>query len=146
MERYWITVVSKDHLAKGVAGGFMQANHGKATSLKKMHKGDWVIFYSPKVSFKGNEFCQAFTAIGKVADDEIYTHRMTADFVPHRRNIQFCECEETPIAPLINELFFMPNKFSWGFPFRFGFFEIHEPDFNLIKSNMIKADIMEIKQ
>jgi len=33
--RYWIVVVSKDHIARGVAGGFMQANHGKEGPLKR---------------------------------------------------------------------------------------------------------------
>ena len=56
MERkYWITVVSKDHLQRGIAGGFMQANHGKEAPLKKMKEGDWVIFYSPKHTMNGDE-------------------------------------------------------------------------------------------
>jgi hypothetical protein len=74
--RYWIVVVSKDHIARGVAGGFMQANHGKQAPLKRMSKGDWVIFYSPKQSYSGDEPLQAFTAIGRVADDEVYQHKM----------------------------------------------------------------------
>lgn len=146
MIQYWITVVSKDHLANGLAGGFMQANHGKAAALKKIHKNDWVIFYSPKQSYNGNEICQAFTAIGRVADDEIYQHKMTADFIPYRRDVEFYECKETPAAQLINALDFITNKSSWGYPFRFGFFEIKEPDFAIIKSNMIKGSLIEIKQ
>ena len=46
--KYWIIVASKDHLQRGLAGGFIQANHGKAAPLKRMHVGDWVLFYSPK--------------------------------------------------------------------------------------------------
>ena len=136
--RYWITVVSKDHIANGVAGGFMQANHGKAGPLKRMKAGDWVIFYSPKQTFKGNEVCQAFTAIGQAADDEVYQHKMSEDFIPFRRNIRFYESSEIPIAPLIDDLNFIPNKTSWGYPFRFGFFEINQHDFELIKTEMLK--------
>ncbi|MGZ3835968.1 MAG: EVE domain-containing protein, partial [Mucilaginibacter sp.] len=69
MNRYWITVVSKDHLQRGVDGGFMQANHGKQGSLKRVREGDWVIFYSPKQSMNGDEKLQAFTAIGQASDD-----------------------------------------------------------------------------
>ncbi|MDB5157802.1 MAG: hypothetical protein JWR50_2509 [Mucilaginibacter sp.] len=144
--RYWITVVSKDHLANGIAGGFMQANHGKAGPLKRMKAGDWVIFYSPKQTFKGNEVCQSFTAIGQVADDQVYQHKMSDDFIPFRRNVKFYKSTETPIAPLINELDFIPNKTSWGYPFRFGFFEIGEHDFELIKAEMIKGNPIIIKQ
>jgi hypothetical protein len=33
--------------SSGLRGGFTQANHGKATMLRKMARGDWIIFYSP---------------------------------------------------------------------------------------------------
>jgi hypothetical protein len=144
--RYWITVVSKDHIARGVAGGFMQANHGKAGPLKKMKKDDWVIFYSPKQSYTGNEPCKAFTAIGHIADDEVYQYKMAEDFIPYRRNVQFYQCEEAPIVPLIDQLDFIPNKASWGYPFRFGFFEIKEHDFKIISRAMITGNPNEIKQ
>jgi len=139
-QRYWIVVVSKDHLARGVEGGFMQANHGKEAPLKKLKPGDWVIFYSPKQTYGGKEPLQAFTAIGQVKGDEIYHHKMSDDFVPYRRNVNFYKCTETPIEPLIPNLNFIENKKAWGFKFRFGFFEIKEPDFKLIKSTMINAE------
>jgi hypothetical protein len=135
--RYWVVVVSKDHISRGVAGGFMQANHGKEGPLKRMTVDDWVICYSPKMSYGGNELCQAFTAIGQAADDKIYQHKMTDDFIPYRRNISYYQCMEAPIAPLIEKLDFIKNKTSWGYPFRFGFFEIGENDFELIKSKML---------
>lgn len=139
-QRYWIVVVSKDHLARGVEGGFMQANHGKEAPLKKLKPGDWVIFYSPKQTYGGKEPLQAFTAIGQVKGDEIYQHKMSDDFVPYRRNVNFYKCNETPIEPLIPNLNFIENKKAWGFKFRFGFFEIPEHDFKLIKSAMINAE------
>ncbi|MCQ6957395.1 EVE domain-containing protein [Mucilaginibacter aquariorum] len=139
-QRYWIVVVSKDHLARGVKGGFMQANHGKEAPLKKLKPGDWVIFYSPKQTYGGKEPLQAFTAIGQVKGDEIYRHKMSDDFVPYRRNVNFYKCTETPIEPLIPSLNFIENKKAWGFKFRFGFFEIQEHDFKQIKSAMINAE------
>ncbi|WP_428329236.1 EVE domain-containing protein [Mucilaginibacter sp.] len=135
--RYWVVVVSKDHIARGVAGSFMQANHGKAAPLKRMAVNDWVVFYSPKQTMSGNVPCQAFTAIGQVADDEVYQHKMSDDFIPYRRNINYHHCTETPIAPLRNKLAFITNKSAWGYRFRFGFFEIPAADFNLIKKEMI---------
>ena len=134
--RYYIVGVSKDHITNGVNGAFMQANHGKPASLKKLHTGDWVIFYSPKQSYTGNEPLQAFTAIGQVKDEELYQYKMNDDFIPYRRNINYYACSETPISPLINELNFIENKKAWGFKFRFGFFEIGEKDFKLIRSAM----------
>jgi hypothetical protein len=42
---YWIGVVSKEHVARGVAGGFTQLNHGKAAPLERMRAGDGFAFY-----------------------------------------------------------------------------------------------------
>jgi hypothetical protein len=138
---YYIAVVSKNHISRGVAGGFMQANHGKSTSIKKLHKDDWVIIYSPKLSFEGNQPLQAFTAIGQVSDEELYQHRMSENFNPFRRNVTYYQCNETPIAPLISKLDFVDDVKSWGYRFRFGFFEIGEHDFELIRDNMIKDEL-----
>ncbi|MHA4915566.1 EVE domain-containing protein, partial [Enterococcus faecium] len=52
---YWIGVASRDHIARGVAGGFCQLCHGKAQALKRMKKGDWIIYYSPKETMDGNQ-------------------------------------------------------------------------------------------
>jgi hypothetical protein len=135
--RYWITVVSRDHTERGVAGGFMQACHGKLQPLKRMSLNDWVIFYSPRQSMLRDEKCQAFTAIGQVIDENIYQFAMAEDFLPFRRNIRFYPCKEVAVAPLIDELEFIANKQRWGAPFRYGFLEIPEGDFNLISKYML---------
>lgn len=142
--KYWIVVVSKDHLARGVMGSFMQMNHGKEAPLKRLGKGDWVIFYSPKTKYEGGEPLQAFTAMGRLTDEQIYQHKMSEDFTPFRRDVEFYEVEETPIKPLIGDLDFIENKTSWGYKFRFGFFEIGEQDFERIKGNMIKEKLTPI--
>ena len=129
MTKYWINVVSRDHVQRGVAEGFTQANHGKPWALKKMQRGDWIIFYSPKTAFADGEPLQAFTAIGQVIDDEPYQAEMSPDFHPWRRDVDFKRCTEAPIRPLIDELDFIENKTSWGYKFRFGVIEIEEKDF-----------------
>ena len=115
--KYWIIVASKDHVQMGVAGGFAQACHGKAQPLKRMQEGDGILYYSSKRHFGKEDKCQAFTAI------------------------TFVDCEETPIANLIELLDFIPNKKAWGYPFRFGILEISENDFKLIASKMLHNDL-----
>jgi hypothetical protein len=139
--RYWIAVVSKEHAMRAVKGGFIQVCHGKEAPLKRIASGDWVAIYSPKLAMDQEEKCQAFTAIGQASDGDVYPFRMTDSFVPFRRNISFYECHETSILPLIDQLSFIRNKKSWGFPFRFGFFEIDKDDFELIRSNMMEYEI-----
>jgi predicted RNA-binding protein len=135
--KYWINTISRDHVQRGVAGAFTQANHGKASGLKRLSKDDWIIFYSPKKSYQDGEPLQAFTAIGQVADDELYQFEMSPDFIPWRRNVDFKPCQETPIRPFIDDLSFITDKTHWGYRFRFGLFEIPEADFELIKNAML---------
>ena len=134
--KYWIIAASKDHVMKGVEGGFCQANHGKASSLKRMKKNDMVLFYSSKQTIEGKEKLQAFTAIGKVRDDEIFQFDMGNGFVPFRRKIEFIKCKDVPILPLIEKLHFIKDKQRWGYPFRFGFLEINEDDYGVISDLM----------
>ncbi len=141
--RYWVIVACKDHVQNGVRAGAAQANHGKSTSLRRMKPGDGILYYSPKVTFDGNEKLQVFTAIGSVADDKIYQFDMGGGFVPYRCNINYFECIEAPIQQLIPALTFIQNKKSWGYLFRFGFFEIPKVDFDLIASHMLAERIAD---
>jgi hypothetical protein len=137
--KYWINTVSRDHVERGIKGGFTQAGHGKASGLKRLSKGDWIVFYSPKTAYENGETLQTFTAIGQIRDDELYQVTITPDFVPWRRNVEFQDCTETPIRPLIDDLSFITDKTHWGYTFRLGLFEIPTADFELIRSAMIEA-------
>ncbi len=138
--KYWVSVASKDHVKTGVAEGFAQACHGKAAPLKRMRQGDFVIYYSGKQTMDKAEKCQEFTAIGKVLNNETYAVQVSDDFCPSRRNVEFLPCKDVSILPLINDLDFIQNKKSWGYPFRFGFLEINKHDFELISSQMLQHD------
>ncbi len=134
--KYWINTISRDHVLRGVEGGFTQANHGKPHMLKRLTAGDWIVFYSPKTNYQDGEPLQAFTAIGRVVDEELYQVEMSPGFVPWRRNVDFQPCTETHIKPMIEELSFIKNKIRWGYMFRFGMFEIPETDFKQIQGAM----------
>lgn len=130
-------MASKNHIVRGVEGGFIQANHGKKAPMQWLQVGDGVICYSSKAVLGGKEPYQKFTAIGEVADEHLYTGMMNGgQFQPYRRNINFYDCEEAEIRPLIEDLDFIPNKQKWGYPFRWGFFEISESDFKTIATQM----------
>jgi predicted RNA-binding protein len=135
-ERYWIAVASKDHVANGVTQGIAQANHGKRSPMKRLSRGDKIIYYSSKKTFGKPEPYQMFTAIGEVIDDESHVGVMFGDFQPIRRNIRYFKAHDTPIAPLIDSLTFIKDKTKWGYMFRFGFFEIPKQDYETIYKNM----------
>lgn len=132
MARYWIGVASKEHVERGVQGGFAQVCHGKAGPLNRMDKGDWIVYYSPTINFGQKEPCQSFTALGKIKDGDPYPFAMSDDFIPWRRDVSFVKSREIPIQTLLNELSFIKDKQKWGFPFRRGCFEISLEDFQII--------------
>ena len=102
--KYWINVVSRDHVLNGVAEGITQANHGKPWALRKMSKDDWLIFYSPKTQIENGEPLQAFTAIGQITDSEPFQATVSSSFMPWRRSVRFEQAQETSIKPLIDSL------------------------------------------
>ncbi len=134
--RYWIITVSRDHLLRGIEGGFTQANHGKQAGLKRMDRGDVIVFYSPRTEYPDGEPLQKFTAIGRVSDDATYHVEMTPDFHPWRRDVEFLKTLGTPIQPLLGGLSFIKDPKRWGFPFRRGLFEITATDFEVISKAM----------
>jgi predicted RNA-binding protein len=134
--KYFIGVVCREHVRKGVKLGIAQVGHGKRTGLARMHKGDWLIYYSPNLGMDSKEPLRAFTALGKIVDDEIFQVEESETFKPFRRRAKYSKVTETPITPLIDNLSFIKNKKSWGYVFRFGLVEIPEADFELIASKM----------
>jgi len=137
-KKYWIVVASRDHVRRGVEGGFMQANHGKASALKRMQAGDGILYYSSKEVYGEETKCQRFTALGEIEDDLIYQGEMGGGFVPFRRNVKYRPGREVSILPLIGALDFIKDKPHWGAPFRFGVVEIGEKDFHLIAEQMLE--------
>jgi len=138
--RYWINTVSRDHVRRGVEGGFTQADHGKATRLRKLEPGDLLVFYSPRTTYPDGEPLQAFTAIGRITGDAPYQVSMSETFQPWRIATEFVSSREAPIQPLLDDLDFIPDRQRWGYKFRLGLFEIGREDFLRIAQAM-QADI-----
>lgn len=135
--KYWIGVASQEHVATGTTLGICQFCHGKQAPAKRLRKGDFVIYYSPKVAMDRPEPYQKFTAIGIVQDDAPHQVEQFTGFNPFRRNIAYFDAQHADIKPLIPHLSFIKNKQSWGYAFRFGFFEIDQESFNVIANAML---------
>ena len=136
----WINTVSRSHVRRGVEGGFTQANHGKPWALRRMNRGDWLVFYSPRTDYPDGEPLQAFTAIGRISDDEAYQVTMSPDFEPWRRDVEFLDAHEAPVRPLLERLHLTQGKPSWGYVFRRGVVEIDEHDLSVLREAMGVAD------
>ncbi len=136
MTKYFLICASRDHVLKGVEGGFAQAGHGRKDLMSKPSKGDWIVFYSAKDNYDNGKALQKFTALGQVVDDEPYQPDADENFKPYRRTVAFKIIEETEIRPLLEQLNFIKNKKSWGFYLISGFREISKEDFEVIQSAM----------
>lgn len=134
--RYWIGVVSEEHVKVGVKGNFAQLCHGKSAPLKKMKEGDWLVYYSPKTAYPNGRPLQSFTAIGQVKTGEVYQFEMSPQFIPYRIDIDYKNCHNTSYAALKHMLFFTKDKVNVGLLFRRGHFEINKEDFIIIANAM----------
>jgi hypothetical protein len=133
--RYWLGVVCRTHVHRGVTGGFAQLCHGKEPALRRMRPGDWLIYYSPSTEMGGGVPLRAFTALGQVADDRIYRHDMGGGFVPFRRDIRYQHVRPVPVEALADRLH-LTRRPSWGISLRRGHLELDPHDFTLIAGAM----------
>ena len=135
----WIVVACAEHVARGRAGGFMQAGHGKRAPLVRLRAGDRVAYYSPTERLGEKTPLQAFTAIGVVRAGEPYAFDMGDGFVPFRRDVDFVAAQAAPIRPLLDALAFTQPRSNWGSKFRYGLFSIDDGDMGSIAEAM-RAD------
>jgi hypothetical protein len=138
--RYWIGVASRDHVMRGVAGGFCQLSHGRAAPVKRLVPGDWLIYYAPRERMGDGEPVQAFVAIGRIKPGEPYQGDMGGGFQPIRRDVAFLDAKDAPIRPLLDALSFTKGHASWGHSFRRGSFSVTEADFLAIAGAMGVAE------
>ena len=134
--RFWIAVASADHVRIGRARGFMQVCQGKRGPLARVTPGDGVVYYSPTRVMGVADKLQSLTAIGTVRSGEPYQVEMAPGFHPFRRDVEWRDARETPIAPLLPQLEFSAGRRNWGYQLRFGLFEISSRDFDVIAAAM----------
>jgi len=120
---YWIGVVSGEHAARAVAGGFAQVSHGKAGPLARMERGDGLLYYSPREHEGSGPPLMAFTALARIGQGAIESIDVQGQR-SFRRPAHFLPVQPAPVKPLIEHLTFIRSKTHWGAAFRFGFLRI----------------------
>ena len=138
----WLVVASAEHVELVRKGGFVQVGHGKAAPLRRMAPGDGVVCYSPSRVMGEKDGFQSFTAIGRIGDGRPYQAEMTSDFRPWRRDVEWMDAIEHPIAPLKEWLEFTADK-HWGYKLRLGLVEILKVDFDFLVHVMTQADLVD---
>lgn len=136
MTQHWIAVACAEHVRRGLEGGFMQVNHGKAGPLRRMQPGDGIVYYSPSERIGEPDGLQSFTAIGFIREGEPYRGVMAGGFEPFRRDVAWSVAERAPIRPLLPSLLFAGDGQNWGYRLRLGVLAIDEADFRVIAAAM----------
>jgi hypothetical protein len=132
---FWVGVVQREHVMRGVELGIAQVNHG-ARGVARMQPGDGLVYYSPKTSYPDGDQLREFTAIGVIGDREPW-QAQEGDFHPWRRAVHYDRgAVPTPIAPLLDTLELTRGNRNWGFIMRRGLIEISENDFRVIAGEM----------
>ncbi len=132
---YWLGIVSREHVLRGVERGIAQIGHGRKSGLERMRVDDWLIYYSPKASLSSKEPLQAFTAIGRVLDEDVW-QADEGEFKPWRRRVAYeSGATEAALKPLAGELDLTAGP-NWGYQLRRGLLELTEADFLRIRSAM----------
>lgn len=112
--KHWVLVASLEHARRGVADGFVMANHGKRAPLARMSPGDVVFIYSPTTTYPKGEPLRAITIVGEVTGEEpVPSEVIEGGF---RRAADLREIEPLPLADVRTHL---PTA-----RLRFGFFEL----------------------
>lgn len=112
--KHWVLVASLEHARRGVADGFVMANHGKRAPLARMSPGDGVFIYSPTTTYPKGEPLRAITIVGEVTGEE--PEPSEAIERGFRRAADLREIEPIPLADVRTHL---PTS-----RLRFGFFEL----------------------
>jgi hypothetical protein len=134
--RYWLGVVQREHVLRGVAQGIAQTNHGARAGIARMAPGDGFVYYSPKTAYPDGDPLKEFTAIGRVAPGDPWQAE-EGEWRPWRRKVDYDgSAHAVPIAPLLDVLDLTRGNRNWGFTMRRGHVEMTEHDFAVIATEM----------
>ena len=137
---WWLGVVSRDHVRRAVELGIAQIGHGAKAGLSRMRAGDALVYYSPGVSLDSSVPLRAFTAIGTVADDEVWQAN-EGEFHPWRRRVNYHPAAvEVPVERLRPDLDLTRGP-NWGYALRRGLLELSAHDVSCIAGAMGAADV-----
>ncbi len=135
--RHWLVVASREHVERAVAGGFVQACHGKLRPLQRMRAGDGVVCYSPRERMdRVSPRVQSFVALGRLVDDRCYPFAMPDGRVPHRRDVDWRAVRPVALADLAPRLHLAAHP-GWPMMLRRGHLELDAHDFELLAGAML---------
>jgi hypothetical protein len=133
----WLGVVSAEHVRRAVSFGIAQIGHGKRSGLARMHAGGTLVFYSPVEHVGDKTPLQHFTAMGDIADDEIW-QADEGSFKPFRRRVHYANTTPVDLASVRGKLH-LTAQANWGYQLRRGLVSLDDHDLNVLRAAMTPA-------
>jgi hypothetical protein len=133
----WLAVVSAEHVLRAVALGIAQIGHGKRENLSRMLAGDTLIFYSPIQRLGDRIPLRHFTAMGEIADDEIW-QADEGDFKPFRRRVNYADTAPVELGSVRDQLH-LTAEANWGYHLRRGLVPLDTHDINVLRFAMTRS-------
>ncbi|MDQ0676729.1 hypothetical protein QFZ30_000111 [Arthrobacter pascens] len=130
----WLGVVSGEHVRRGVSLGIAQIGHGKRAGLARMKAGDTIVYYSPAERLGDGTPLRRFTALGTVADNEIWQGD-EGDFKPFRRRVHYEDTRPVDVENVKGLLKLTASR-NWGYQLRRGLIPLEQADVEILRSRM----------
>ncbi len=134
----WLGVVSAEHVRRGVELGIAQIGHGKRSGLARMTPGDTLVYYSPVERLGDGTPLRQFTALGTVADDEIW-QADDGDFHPFRRRVAYENVRPVPLQEVKDRLLLTASP-NWGYQLRRGLLPLEEQDLAVLRGAFLGTE------
>jgi predicted RNA-binding protein len=142
MPRYWILCMSEDNYVIAMQHGLIGLAERHKVAMQKLALGDMLTFYisKKKVDSLPNdpaEKVQQFRGLARVTGEafesnDLIWHVREGEIFPHRRQVEFLADRSAEARPLIERLSFVTNTSFWALPFRKGYVEVTQKDFDTV--------------
>lgn len=130
----WLGVVSAEHVQRGVSLGIAQIGHGKRAGLARMNPGDILVYYSPVHRLGDKTALRHFTALGAIADEEIW-QADEGDFRPFRRRVHYEATRAVPVED-VQTVLALTSTPKWGYQLRRGLIPLDPADVEVLRRAM----------
>jgi hypothetical protein len=132
----WVGVVSAEHVQRAQSLGIAQIGHGKRVGLDRMATGDTLIYYSPTQRLGDKTALRQFTALGTIADDEIW-QADEGDFHPFRRRVRYADTRPVAVEDVKDSLQLTAGP-NWGYQLRRGLIPVSDADVAVLSRAMLR--------
>ena len=122
----WLAVACAEHVERAVGLDVAQVHHGRRAGLDRMRPGEVLVYWSPARRRGDTVALRQFTAVGTVADDEVWQADEGA-FRPFRRRVRYLPSRSLPLADVRDRLA-LTSQPTWGQQLRRGLVRLDERD------------------